>query len=160
MAEISIRPKTAADRQWVRENTRSFWGSEMVVVHDNIFYPEELEGFIARQGSEQLGLVTYKIERRTCEIITLYVLVPAHGIGAKLIEAVKVRAQDEGCKRMRLTTTNDNTNALRFYQKNGFRLSALHPRAVERARKIKSEIPLIGEDGIPIRDEIDLELDL
>ncbi len=144
----------------MRENTCSSWGSEIVVVHDNVFYPEELEGFIARQGSEQLGLVTYKIEGSTCEIITLYVLVPAHGIGAKLIEAVKFRAQDEGCKRMRLTTTNDNTNALRFYQKNGFRLSALRPRAVEEARKIKSEIPLTGEDGIPIRDEIDLELDL
>jgi hypothetical protein len=47
---------------------------------------------------------------------------------------------------------------LRWYQKRGFELVAVHRRAVERARLIKPEIPLFGDDGIPIRDEIELEL--
>jgi hypothetical protein len=58
-----------------------------------------------------------------------------------------------------LTTTNDNLDALRFYQRRGFRISAVRPRAVERARAtLKPEIPEVGAYGIPVRDEIDLEL--
>jgi len=55
-------------------------------------------------------------------------------------------------------TTNDNTAALRFYQKWGFLLVAVHRNAVEQARKLKPEIPLTGIDGIPLRDEIELEV--
>ena len=54
--------------------------------------------------------------------------------------------------------SNDNPPALRFYQKRGFALVAVHANAVERSRQIKPEIPLIGRGGIPIRDEIELEL--
>jgi ribosomal protein S18 acetylase RimI-like enzyme len=53
---------------------------------------------------------------------------------------------------------NDNLHALRFYQKRGFVLVALHRNALEASRKLKPEIPLVGIDGIPIRDEIELEL--
>jgi hypothetical protein len=57
-------------------------------------------------------------------------------------------------------TTNDNLRALRFYQRRGLRLAALYPGAVEESRRLKPSIPLIGENGIPIRDELELELDL
>ena len=57
-----------------------------------------------------------------------------------------------------MITTNDNLNALRFYQKRGFELVAVHPHAVDEARRIKLEIPMLGEDEIPIRDEIELEM--
>jgi hypothetical protein len=59
-----------------------------------------------------------------------------------------------------LITTNDNLNALRFYQKRGFRLAALYPGAVDESRTIKPQIPLVGENGIPLHDEIRLELAL
>jgi ribosomal protein S18 acetylase RimI-like enzyme len=59
-----------------------------------------------------------------------------------------------------LVTTNDNTPALRFYQKRGFVLSALRPNAIAENRKVKPEIPLTGQDGIPIRDELELEMHL
>lgn len=57
-------------------------------------------------------------------------------------------------------SSNDNLNALRFYQKYGFTLVALYPNALAQSRKLKPQIPLIGNDGIPLRDEIELELDL
>jgi GNAT superfamily N-acetyltransferase len=59
--------------------------------------------------------------------------------------------------RLRLTTTNDNLDALRFYQRRGFRLVALRPGAVDAARALKPEIPVTGAHGIPLRDELDLE---
>jgi RimJ/RimL family protein N-acetyltransferase len=71
---------------------------------------------------------------------------------------VQQAAHQAGCRRLWLITTNDNTAALRFYQRRGFTLAAIHCDAVSRSRQIKPEIPLIGNDGIPIRDEIELEM--
>ena len=94
----------------------------------------------------------------TREVVTLDSLRPGRGIGTALIEAVKSAASAAGCRRLWLITTNDNLHALGFYQKRGFRLVAVHPGAVDAARRLKPEIPLNGNDGIPIRDEIELEI--
>jgi hypothetical protein len=77
-----------------------------------------------------------------------------------LIDAVKERAKAKGCKRLWLITTNDNLNALGFYQRRGFRLIALYPNALEASRKLKPQIPMKAANGIPIRDELELELEL
>jgi ribosomal protein S18 acetylase RimI-like enzyme len=79
-------------------------------------------------------------------------------VGSALIEAATQAARRVGCRRLWLITTNDNTHALRFYQKRGFVIAAIHVNALEKARRLKPEIPLIGEDGIPLRDEIELEM--
>jgi ribosomal protein S18 acetylase RimI-like enzyme len=160
MAEIEIRPITPDDLPWMKALWRERWGSERNVVHGEVFYLENLPGFAAWMDGKPAGLVTFDIRGTACEIISLDSIQPRLGIGSRLIEAVRENAREQGCRRLWLITTNDNLNALRFYQKQGFRLYALRPGAVETARKIKPEIPLVGEDGIPIRDEIELEMDL
>jgi hypothetical protein len=40
----------------------------------------------------------------------------------------------------------------------GFHLAFVRLGAVDESRKIKPTIPAIGEYGIPVRDEIELEL--
>jgi GNAT superfamily N-acetyltransferase len=80
------------------------------------------------------------------------------GVGTALLKAVKTVAAFAKCKRVWLVTTNDNTFTLRFYQKRGFQIAAVHPKAVERSRELKPEIPTNGVDGIPVRDEIELEI--
>jgi hypothetical protein len=77
-----------------------------------------------------------------------------------LIDAVKDRAKAEGCRRLWLITTNDNLNALGFYQRRGFRLIGLYPNALEASRKLKPQISMKAANGIPIRDELELELEL
>jgi hypothetical protein len=48
-----------------------------------------------------------------------------------------------------------------LYQRRGFRLVALRPGAVDRARaELKPSIGDLAANGIPIRDEFDLELEL
>ena len=49
---------------------------------------------------------------------------------------------------------------MRFYQKRGFVLVAVHRNALAESRRLKPEIPLIGIDDIPLRDEIELEMEL
>jgi GNAT superfamily N-acetyltransferase len=87
-------------------------------------------------------------------------MVEGQGVGTLLVESVQEAARAAGCRRFFLITTNDNLNALRFYQRRGFRLAALRPGAVDASRQIKPSIPLTGEYGIAIHDELELENDL
>nr|WP_246726453.1 GNAT family N-acetyltransferase [Microvirga arsenatis] len=103
-------------------------------------------------------MATYVLEENGifAELITLDSVTPRHGTGTALIEALVRILQGRGFKALRVTTTNDNLAALRFYQRRGFRLVSVRPGAVNEARKIKPSIPLLGLDGIPLRDEIEL----
>ena len=130
----------------------------VVVAHGTIFRPSELPGFIASCEGGPVGLVTYYIERNDCEIVTLNSIRKGSGVGSALLERVKRAARESGCSRVWLITTNDNLAALRFYQRRGFHLVRVYPGAVDESRKLKPEIPQVGEDGIPIRDEIELEM--
>lgn len=94
------------------------------------------------------------------EIISLDSLLERKGIGTVLINKVIEFAYGKEVKRIWLITTNDNINVLRFYQKRGFMIIKIYPRAISESRKIKPSIPLAGNYGIPIRDEIELEMKL
>ncbi len=157
MSEFLIRPVQPEDREWIQRLIRERWGSDFGVVHDTVFHPADLPGYLALRGEDRAGLLTYNISDQVCEIVTLDSLVPTRGIGTALIDAVKTNARNSGCRRLRVTTTNDNLNALRFYQKKGFVLAALRLNALEKTRKLKP-VPELGENGIPIRDEIELEM--
>ncbi len=104
------------------------------------------------------GVLTYRVVGRACEVTTLYVEVPGRGTGTNLLAAVEAVARDEDCQRLWLITTNDNVDALRFCQRRDFRITALHPGAVDRSRaSLKPSIPLRGDHDVPIRDELVLE---
>jgi ribosomal protein S18 acetylase RimI-like enzyme len=105
-----------------------------------------------------VGLLTYYIEGDECEIVTLDSLAEGIGVGSALVDAAKKAATTARCARLWLITTNDNLHAIRFYQKRDFDLVAVHRYAVRRSRKIKPQIPKYGIDGIPLQDEIEMEL--
>ena len=160
MAPFLIRPLRADDQDWARRFLIERWGSDRMIAHGVEYHPHTLSGFAALADDKPIGLITYHIECDSCEIVTLDSVRSGSGIGTALIDAVKEVARQHGCKRVWLITTNDNLNALRFYQKRGFVLVAVHRNAIDKARQIKPEIPLIGEFGIPIRDEIELEMEI
>ena len=157
--DISYHEKTDRDNDWVKEVVTDQWGSTKITSKDKMYEVSTLPGFIAEQNSKPIGLILYAVEEKQCEIVALYSGVEKHGIGTKLMELVKEAAKKEKCDRLWLQTTNDNTSALRFYQKRGMIIAAVRPNAIEAQRRIKP-IPLIGNDGIPIRDEIELETKL
>jgi ribosomal protein S18 acetylase RimI-like enzyme len=155
---FSLRSIVDADRPWMQQWMIDHWGAELVIVHGERLYPAEFPGFVAESGAEVVGLVTYTLRGDECEILSLDSLVEGQGIGSALIESVRRIASANGARRLWLVTTNDNLRALRFYQKRGFELFKIHRHAVDESRKLKPSIPLLGEHGIPIRDEIELEM--
>ena len=113
---------------------------------------------VTEQEDRVVGVLTYVLDGDRCEILTLHVAARYRGIGTALIEQLEWLAESQGCRFLCVITTNDNVDALRFYQRRGFRLAKLHPGAVDESRRsLKPEIPVEGEHGIPIHDELELE---
>lgn len=158
MSAFRIRPVEESDVAWIVSFLEEHWQSRKVVSRGRIYYPEHLPGFIALHEGQRVGLVTFRIQNDQCEIVTLNSIVEGVGIGSALIDAVKAVAVSACCRRIWLVTTNDNLRGLRLYQRRGFVLAAVHRNAIEQSRKLKAEIPMIGSNGIPLRDEIELEM--
>jgi GNAT superfamily N-acetyltransferase len=155
---LEIRPISEHDRVWIEALLCEHWGSTIQVTRGRLHDASSLPGYVAVYHHERAGLITYRVEGNAYEIITLNSLVEGQGIGTALVQAVREAAVEAGCKRLWLITTNENLTALRFWQKRGFSLVQVHQNAVADSRRLKPEIPLTGEHGIPIRDEIELEL--
>ena len=145
-------------RPFVDAQIAKSWAGPFVVsrgvLHDTRCQP----GFVARAGEDVLGYILYEIAGGDCEITVVESLREGCGVGRALIDAVIEQAKRAGCGRVWLVTTNDNTYAIRFYQRIGFSLHAVHINAMEQARKLKPQIPLTGNDGIAIAHEFEFEL--
>lgn len=148
---------SASDRTWVRERTELLFGGETVVSRDVVHQPSELPGFIAMEGSERVGLATFKIDGDACELVTLDALCQWCGVGTALLEAVEKAARADGCTRIWLITTNDNIDSLRFFQRRGFRITGIRVNGMEAIRELKPGVPEVGNYGIPVNDEIEME---
>jgi len=134
------------------------WGATRVATRGTLHDCAYLPAYIALEGDELAGLITYNVSGSECEIITLNSLIENNGIAWALIEKVIESAKEKGCSRLIVITTNDNTKAIRYYQKRGFSLKAVRINAVNESRKLKPEIPLTGNDGIPILHEFEFEI--
>lgn len=158
--DVLIRPVLDADRGAVARFIQDEWGAAVVAAHGTLFHPAELPGFLAERpgqdGGRLAGLLTYTVAGGGLEIVTLNAVRRLAGTGTALLEHAVAEARRQGCREIGLTTTNDNLEGLRFYQRRGFRLAALRPGAVDEARRIKPQIPRTGDHGIPLHDELDL----
>jgi ribosomal protein S18 acetylase RimI-like enzyme len=155
-----VRSLGLADRPWLEEQLKRLWGSTEIVSRGRVHDAAALEALACQDADQTIGLATYDIRDHECELVTLDAFAEGQGIGTMLLEAVVQVAQERGCHRVWLITSNDNLRALRFYQRRGLVLVAVHRNAIDEARRLKPEIPEHGDHGIPIRDELELELRL
>ena len=158
---VQVRTVRDDEREWLRATLRERWGGDTVHGRGRTRRPAELPAIVATNDTDEpIGLATYDVARDTVELVTIDALQPNQGVGQALLGALVDIAKAVGARRLQVMTTNDNLKALRLYQRAGFRLTELRPNAIDEARRIKTTIPQTGQDGIPIRDELDLELQL
>jgi GNAT superfamily N-acetyltransferase len=155
---FEVRYSTKNDRDWIIDVLHDNWASNIIVTRGKTYEADRLPGIIVEYEGVRVGLLTYRIKSHELEIITMNAIDQGKGIGSALLNEVEKIAKKNKCMRIWLITTNDNVNALRFYQKRGFEIASIHRRAIEESRKLKPQLPLVGNYGIPIRDEIELEL--
>jgi ribosomal protein S18 acetylase RimI-like enzyme len=154
---VEIRPVEGRDRAWLREAVVEEWGADRVVSRGRLTEPVSgLSGFVAELDGRADGLALLAEREDGLEVVALLALDPGVGVGRALLGAVEREAERRGVRAW-LVTTNDNTGALRFYQRRGWELVAFHRDAVAEARRLKPEIPETGERGIPIRHELEFQ---
>jgi ribosomal protein S18 acetylase RimI-like enzyme len=159
---VVVRPLEPRDREWAEHVLASSWHSKLVVTRTGLHDASRLPGLVAEHDHDRVGLLTYHLadgaEGTDCEVITLNALVGGRGIGTALLDALASVARSNQCRRLWLTTTNDNTAALRFYQRRGWDLFALHRDVIAQWRTLKPEMSARGNDGIPIAHALELQL--
>ena len=156
----AIRPLQPDDRGWLEAALREHTAGLPIVSRGHLFDGLALPGLVAVHGGDVAGVALYDLGADECEVVFLAALLDGVGAGTALLLAVAELARDAGCRRAWLVTTNDNTAAIRFYQRRGWDLVAIHHDALDRSRALKPAIPLTGNDGIPLRHELEFELRL
>jgi ribosomal protein S18 acetylase RimI-like enzyme len=157
---VLVRPLVAGDRSWSDGALSRVWGSTVVARKGELVDAADLPGFVAIVNGQPVGLVTYAIRGNELEVVTIYSEQEGRGVGRALMDAVHHHAQELGIRRIWLVTTNDNIRALRFYQQWGMDLIALLRDGASTSRTVKPAIPTIGAHRIPVRHELELELQL
>jgi N-acetylglutamate synthase-like GNAT family acetyltransferase len=159
---VHVREARDDEQDWLRATIEERWGDEIVVGRGSVWTLHELRAMVAVDDSgERVGVATYVVEGAVAELESIDALRTGAGVGRRLLNATAATARAASAKQLLVMTTNDNLAALRFYQRNGFRLAELRPGAVDEGRAtLKPSIPVTGNDGIPLRDEIDLVLEL
>jgi ribosomal protein S18 acetylase RimI-like enzyme len=155
---IEVRVATSDDAAFVRATMLETWQSPMVAVHGELIDATALPALVAWREGERVGLATHRPHPgdSSWEVVSLHAVIAGIGAGSALLDEVAEQARAAGARRIWLVTTNDNVAALRFYQRHGMDLVALHRDAVTEGRKLKPSIPH-EVDGIRMRHELELE---
>lgn len=147
-----------ANRDLINAFIKERWHSTSMIIRCKVIDMTKTEGFYFSEDEKVIGLITYIVYNNILEITSLDSLKENRGIGSKLIETIIQEAKERKIQKIVLITTNDNINAIRFYQKRGFDMVHLFRDALDVSRELKPEIPLVGKDSIPLRHEIEFEL--
>ncbi|HPF86887.1 MAG TPA: GNAT family N-acetyltransferase [Candidatus Limiplasma sp.] len=157
----TITPINEALRAKIQPLIDEAWAGPMIAVNGRLWDTRTLPGFaVLDKNGVIAGYLLFAFHDGECEIMVLESLRENSGIGTALTNAAKEIAKENGLHKLIVMTTNDNLHAIRFYQKRGFTLRALRPNMLETSRRLKSGIPLMSEDGIPLRDEIEFEMEI
>jgi ribosomal protein S18 acetylase RimI-like enzyme len=152
-----IRARLPQDRERVAAFLRRHHAARVARLNE-LVDPLRHPALVADDDGTLAGVLTYILTPPDGEILTLHVEGRWRGVGTQLVAALEQLAARAGCQRLFVITTNDNVEALRFYQRRGFRLAQLRAGAVDRSRaERKPEIPETGNHGIPLRDELVLD---
>lgn len=157
---VEVRgPEDEEELRRLSRRTRSTWG-ETVARRGELLDPTAGELIGAYVDREIIGVATYAIRGDECEVVAIEAYQQRQGIATSLMDEIRARAAAAGCRRLWLVTTNDNVPAIGFYQRWGMDLAAFRHDAVTEARaSLKPEIPATGHDDIPIRHELEFDIE-
>jgi ribosomal protein S18 acetylase RimI-like enzyme len=156
--DYQVRAVEAGDRDWLKTVFEKEWGADLIVAKGHCYTAADVAGFMAEAGENKIGLITFVSKGTEVEIVSLNSFQEKRGIGSALIDALVGWCETHKIKSLSLITSNDNLNALGFYQRRGFQLVKVYPNAIDQTReKFKPGLPLIGENRIPLRDELEFK---
>jgi GNAT superfamily N-acetyltransferase len=155
---VLVRELVEDDRGWMEEALTGLWGSVWAARKGELVDCRGLTGYVAVRDGRRVGLVTTARREDEVEVVTLQVEEEGRGTGRALMESVLDQGRQSGARRIWLVTTNDNRRAIEFYGRWGMTLVRVISNGVSASRRVKPEIPMVGQNGVPVRDELEFEL--
>ena len=161
----SIRPLRTTDLPWASRLLDAELGGRMQARRGELVDVLEGPALVATRAHEPVGIVSWLVDDALAiaevRVLLVTALARGQGVGRMLIDAAADALREADVRRAWLVTTNDNLAAQALYQKAGWRLAALRPGAIDELRRaVKPSIPVLGEHGIPLRDELELSKEL
>src|SRR6266540_4842320 len=118
--------------EWARKLLDDSLGGRWQARRGELLDVLALPGLVAEVDGRPAGLLCYRLDGEGCELAAIAVTIPRAGIGRALVAALRDRVPGRS---IWVVTTNDNLDALRFYQRFGFRLRTLRAGAVDESRQ-------------------------
>lgn len=155
--ELIITQPSSKDFSWLTCFFNEHWGGTTMVSKGTTYNVLNENIMLAKRGDNIVGILVYKIFKDEAEILTLEALEKHHGIGSKLLFRLEQNLKTQNIHSINLITSNDNLNAIRFYQRKGYSFKNIYIGAIDKARMVKPTIPSIGNYGIHVKDELEFE---
>ncbi len=130
-----VREADEDDAAWMAALLEQEWGLPVVSL-SGPHEPAALSGYVALVGGRRLGALTWRQDAAGLEVVTLNSLYEGFGAGSALLAAARQLARSHR-RRLWLTTTDDNAEAIGFYLRRGMELVAVHRDFVEIVRRFK-----------------------
>lgn len=159
-AILAVAPYT--DYETARKLVVEQWGDDAFIISGKVYPTSEMTLLGAWTPLGQLrGLAYYKVNGSTMLLGAIITIGErAKGVGKILFDAVLAEARTTRMRKMRALTTNDNFEAMKFYQRCGMRFETLYPGGADAFRAFKPGIYRNGKHGLPLRDILEFELSL
>jgi ribosomal protein S18 acetylase RimI-like enzyme len=155
---LSVHALQPQDREWVSLTHATVWGSVMVARKGELLDASTFPGFVAVRDGDRVGLALFCARGAEYEVLSVWAAIRGVGVGRALMQRCFEDARARGCRRVWLTTTNNNVRAIAFYQRLGMNLCAFYRDGVAADRSLKPSIPLRDEFGVGIDHELEFEL--
>jgi GNAT superfamily N-acetyltransferase len=153
---LTIRPAKSDDRTQITALVEHFRDSVEVVRCGHAHQVDVLQAYVACDDDKIVGVACYTHADDALTLVMFNVLPRWQGRGAAtdLIAAVIQEARAQGVGRVIAAISNDDLPGLGLYQRLGFAITGV---LVGRLAKPSGDAKP-GFDGIPVRDEIQLEM--
>lgn len=156
---LMVREKNDNDKDLINSELKDLWGSEVLITPGGVYKDvNNLDGIIVENEGKFAGMILFNIQKGEMEIVEIHVKITGLGIGSQLVQKAKTIASKGKLKRLWVSTSNDNGEALKFYQEKGFSVVNIYLGFMDEVRKLKPQLPKIGMDGIPLMHQIELEI--
>ena len=152
---VMVREATDADRLAARALFQRDFGRRQIVAFGEPLDIDLMPALVAIMRDDPAGALAYRQYGDGLHIVALATdpMWQRSGVGGYLVAEAELLARRLGLVKMVVSTTNDNLPSLYFYQRRGYRLTAVLPGRVAEL----NGAPIKGFAGIQVCDEIRLE---
>ena len=152
---VFVREMTPADREQALDLFRRDFGPAQLVAYGEAISLDHAAALVAETDNELAGALAWRPFDGALHILALATdpMWQRAGVGGHLVAEAELLARRHSLPRVIVTISNDNLPALYFYQRRGYRISAILRDSIAAHTRGQQ---VAGFAGIPILDEIQL----